>query len=195
MTHTTLVSMFKGMKDIGHINTERISIEKLNPAEYNPRDISDKAREGLSNSITSFGLMQPIVWNKQTGNVVGGHQRLYEIISKGAEETDVIVVDFPLAKEKAANIALNHAGITGHYDDDKLQLLLSDIDVDMMQDLNLEELQFKNPASTSLKEVTDLSDQLKSEFKVEVQCMSEGDQQTLYERLTSEGYECRLLTL
>ena len=115
-------------KNIGHIQTERIEISQLNPAEYNPRDMTDKAREGLSNSIESFGLMQPIIWNKQTGNVVGGHQRLYDIISKGALETDVIIVDFPLAKEKAANIALNHSGISGTYDEDKLQALLSDID-------------------------------------------------------------------
>jgi hypothetical protein len=126
--------------NIGHIKTERITIDKLTPADYNPRDMSDKAREGLSNSINSFGLLQPVIWNKQTGNIVGGHQRLYDLISKGALETDVIVVDFPMAKEKAANIALNHVGISGHYDEDKLQLLLSEISSDDFQALNFEEL-------------------------------------------------------
>ncbi len=128
------------MTSLGHVTTERISIDKLNPAEYNPRDITDRAREGLSNSINSFGLLQPIIWNKRTGNVVGGHQRLYDIISKGALETDVIVVDFPLAKEKAANIALNHTGISGHYTEDKLQALLAEISADTFEALNFEEL-------------------------------------------------------
>ena len=131
--------------NIGHVTTERVSIDKLKPAEYNPRDITDKAREGLSNSIEAFGLLQPIIWNKQTGNVVGGHQRLYNIISKGALETDVIVVDFSLAKEKAANIALNHQGISGHYNNDQLHELLSEIDEDFKYNLNFEELELDLP--------------------------------------------------
>jgi len=128
------------MDDVGHILLHRVAIDKLNPAEYNPREMSDHAREGLSNSINSFGLLQPIVWNKTTGNVVGGHQRLYDIIAKGAQETDVIIVEWPLSKEKAANIALNHAGIAGRYDEGKLQQLLTQIDDSFIADLNFDEL-------------------------------------------------------
>lgn len=141
--------------NIGHIKTERITIDKLVPADYNPRDMTGKAREGLSNSINSFGLLQPVIWNKQTGNIVGGHQRLYDLISKGALETDVIVVDFPLAKEKAANIALNHVGISGHYDEDKLQTLLGEIDESFLEDLNFEELKLEDVDYSLLDDESD----------------------------------------
>jgi len=127
--------------DIGFIKTERVKIDKLKPAEYNPRAITDKAVQGLSNSIDKFGLLQPIIWNKRTGNVVGGHQRLYDIINKGATETDVIVVDFSLEKEKSANIALNHAGISGHYDLEKLDILLKEIDLTDYTDLQFDSLE------------------------------------------------------
>ena len=130
-------------KNLGKIQVESKNVKDLNPAEYNPRRMSEKAREGLSNSINTFGLVQPIIWNKQTGNVVGGHQRLYDLIQKGVEETDVIVVDLPLSKEKALNIALNHHGISGEWDDDKLSDLLEEMLVDgddIFHDLNFDEL-------------------------------------------------------
>lgn len=137
--------------NIGKIKLESISIDKLNPAPYNPRNITDKARQGLSNSLDAFGLLQPIIWNKQTGNVVGGHQRLYDIIQKGATETDVVVVNFSLSKEKAANIALNHSGISGDYENDKLQELLSEIESSDSEGLNFDEL--KIPVWEPLDEV------------------------------------------
>jgi ParB-like chromosome segregation protein Spo0J len=126
--------------NIGHIKTERIPVDKLNPATYNPRTISPKAKKGLANSIERFGLLQPIVWNRRTGNIIGGHQRLVDLIEKGATETDVIPVDFPIEKEKAANIALNHSGISGEYIEDQLQTLLEELDTSTIEDLNLEQL-------------------------------------------------------
>ena len=55
---------------------ERVKISDLNRADYNPRKISGKARSGLAKSLEKFGIMNLIIWNKKTGNVVGGHQRL-----------------------------------------------------------------------------------------------------------------------
>jgi ParB-like chromosome segregation protein Spo0J len=45
-----------------------VDIEKLEPAPYNPRAISDEALDGLSHSIGEFGLVEPIVWNERTGH-------------------------------------------------------------------------------------------------------------------------------
>lgn len=58
---------------------EKIEIEKLNPAKYNPRkDLKpgDAEYEKLKRSIEEFGYVEPIVWNKHTGNMISGHQRL-----------------------------------------------------------------------------------------------------------------------
>ena len=54
---------------------QKVSIEKLNPAAYNPRkDLKpgDAEYEKLKRSICEFGFVEPVVWNKATGNVVGG---------------------------------------------------------------------------------------------------------------------------
>ena len=104
-------------------------INKLIPADYNPRkDLKpgDPEFEKLKRSIHEFGYVDPIIWNKQTGHVIGGHQRLKILQDEGLTEVDCVVVDFDEAKEKALNVALNK--ISGAWDQAKLGLLISDLE-------------------------------------------------------------------
>lgn len=100
----------------------------LLPAEYNPRkDLKpgDPEYEKLKRSIEEFGYVEPVIWNKTTGHVVGGHQRLKVLIDLGITEVDCVIIEMDEAKEKALNIALNK--ISGDWDKDKLALLISDL--------------------------------------------------------------------
>ena len=89
---------------------EKIPVAKLKAAEYNPRRAlkpGDAEYEKLKRSITEFGYVEPVIWNKQTGNVVGGHQRLTVMRDLGITEIDCVVVELDLMREKALNVALN----------------------------------------------------------------------------------------
>ena len=100
----------------------------LLPAEYNPRkDLKpgDAEYEKLKRSLETFGYVEPIIWNKTTGRVVGGHQRLKVLMDMGINEVECVVVEMPEDKEKALNIALNK--ISGDWDKDKLALLIADL--------------------------------------------------------------------
>jgi ParB-like chromosome segregation protein Spo0J len=106
-----------------------IPVSKINPAPYNPRkDLKpgDPEYDMLLKGITEFGLVEPLIWNKRTGTLVGGHQRLKILKSKGVKQVEVSVVDLPLNKEKALNIALNK--ISGEWNEPLLKDLLLDID-------------------------------------------------------------------
>ena len=106
----------------------KMKLSELNPAEYNPRKAlkpGDPAYEKLKASILSFGNVEPIVWNRSTGNVIGGHQRLRVLLDLGVTESEVSVVDLSEVDEKRLNIALNK--ITGEWDDEKLTSLLADL--------------------------------------------------------------------
>lgn len=48
---------------------------------------------------------------------------------------------------------------------------------------------------TDSKGPKDISDQIQQEYKVEVTCVNEAEQEQLYNKLINEGYECRILTL
>lgn len=108
---------------------DKIPVAKLKAAEYNPRRAlkpGDAEYEKLKRSITEFGYVEPVIWNKQTGNVVGGHQRLTVMRDLGITEIDCVVVDLDPMREKALNVALNK--IQGEWDKDKLAALLTEFD-------------------------------------------------------------------
>lgn len=102
---------------------KKMKVDDLDVAKYNPRTISPEALRGLNSSIERFGLVQPIVWNERTGTIVGGHQRLKVLKKLGAEDTEVIVVDFPIDEEIALNITLNNPSIQGTFTEDAIAIL------------------------------------------------------------------------
>ena len=107
---------------------EKKNTADLLPANYNPRkDLKpgDAEYEKLKRSIEQFGYVEPVIWNKTTGRVVGGHQRLKVLMDMGMTEEDCVVVEMDEDKEKALNIALNK--ISGDWDKDKLALLIADL--------------------------------------------------------------------
>ena len=111
-----------------YMNIEKKNVKDLLPADYNPRkDLKpgDPEYEKLKRSIEQFGYVEPVIWNQQTGCVVGGHQRLKVLIDMGITEVDVVVVDMDADKEKALNIALNK--ISGEWDTEKLALVIADL--------------------------------------------------------------------
>ena len=108
---------------------EKIAVENLKAAEYNPRKAlkpGDAEYENLKRSIMEFGYVEPVIWNKQTGNVVGGHQRLTVMRDLGITEIDCVVVDLDPTREKALNVALNK--ISGEWDVPLLTSLLKDLE-------------------------------------------------------------------
>lgn len=107
---------------------QTLPVAKLLPADYNPRkDLKpgDPEYEKLKRSIVEFGYVEPVIWNKTTGHVVGGHQRLKVLIDTGMTEVECVVVEMSEEKEKALNVALNK--INGEWDKDKLALLITDL--------------------------------------------------------------------
>ena len=107
---------------------QTLPVDKLVPADYNPRkDLKpgDPEYEKLKRSLSEFGYVEPVIWNKTTGHVVGGHQRLKVLIDTGVTEVECVLVEMGEEKEKALNVALNK--ISGEWDKDKLSLLIADL--------------------------------------------------------------------
>lgn len=111
---------------------KRIPLDEINPAKYNPRkDLKpgDPEYEKLKKSMETFGYVEPIIWNKRTGNIVGGHQRLKIVMEQGQAKIDCVVVDLDQTQEKALNVALNK--VSGEWDLPKLADLISELDSEL----------------------------------------------------------------
>jgi DNA modification methylase len=108
--------------------TEELLFTRVNPAAYNPRvrlKPSDQEYKDILGSLEEFGQVQGLVWNKRTGNLVAGHQRMWILQDQGRDRAHFTVVDLPLEKEKRLNVILNK--VTGKWDNTKLAELLRDM--------------------------------------------------------------------
>lgn len=128
---------------------EKIKIEDITPADYNPRQISDNEMNKLKNSLEEFGLVDPIVVNLKNNTIISGHQR-FNILQNDSENykelnlirlgdigwvfTDTELKIESVEHEKALNLRLNNS--SGDWDYDKLTLVLEEIKLEGL-DVNL----------------------------------------------------------
>ena len=98
-----------------------------------------------------------------------------------------VAVNLSIGKERELNIRLNRNN--GEWDWDKLA---NEFDLSELIDWGFDAKDlgvFEEPT------LEDLSDTMGSSFEVVVECFDEGEQQSVYERLTAMDMKCRILTL
>ena len=107
--------------DEGIITTKQYHIDELIFAEYNPRQLTKDQYQGLKDSITRFGLVDPVIINKHKERdniIVGGHQRVKVAKDLGYKEVPCVEVNLTPEKERELNIRLIKN--TGEWDWDSL---------------------------------------------------------------------------
>ena len=112
---------------------EKKKINELKPAPYNARKSSEKQEANLKASLEKFGVVEPVIFNKQTGYIVGGHFRVRELKKLGVKEVDCVIVDLNEADEKELNIRLN--ANTGDWD---WEMLANEWDADELEEWGLD---------------------------------------------------------
>lgn len=121
-----------------------VPVSTIKLAEYNPRQISDSAFEGLKESLKKFGMPSPLVINVRSGILVSGHQRLKAATALGWPTVPAVEVDLSPAEEKALNVTLNNRHIAGDFTAglaqvlDDVRLELGD---DFMASLRLDDIE------------------------------------------------------
>lgn len=135
---------------------ERVHRSQLKEAPYNPRVMDEHGHKLLNRSLKRSGLVETIVWNRRTGYVVGGHQRLAELDKlEGSKDyyLDVAVIDVSEKEEREINIKLNNPNMMGEYRLDKLaELFIKDgVDFGATGFSNLDiKLNFDTPTANAI---------------------------------------------
>lgn len=169
----------------------KLSTIKSNP--NNPRIIKDEKFKKLCESIKALPKMmelRPIVVDEN--NIVqGGNMRLKALNELGYKDIPDSWVkqakDFT-EEELKEFIIKDNVGF-GEWDWDDLA---NNWDTDKLQEWGLDIPDFKIEDE---KELKDLSDNIKSEFRIEIICKDETEQELTYNKLIEQNYECRILTL
>lgn len=111
---------------------QTINRADIKNAEYNPRIMDKEAKKRLKKNLKENGLVSAITWNKRTGNIVGGHQRIEQLDALEGNKNyslDVCVVDVDEKDEAKLNVILNNPSIQGEWDLDKLAGLTEEFDL------------------------------------------------------------------
>ena len=117
-----------------------IEINSLNPAEYNPRQITNKQYLDLKSSMEKFGCVDPIIINinpERLNVVVGGHQRLRILRELGAEKVPTVSVNLSEEDERELNVRLNKSG--GDWD---MEILANEFDIVDLKDWGFKDTDF-----------------------------------------------------
>jgi ParB-like chromosome segregation protein Spo0J len=165
-------------------------ITEIKPNPNNPRIIKDNKFKQLVKSIQDFPQMlelRPIVID-ENNIVLGGNMRLKACQEAGLTDVPVVLAKDLTEEQKKEFIVKDNVGY-GEWDWDDLA---NNWDVEQLTEWGLD---IPNFDIADEQEQKDLSNKLKSEFKIEIICKSEEEQEKTYNKLIEENYECRLLTL
>lgn len=119
------------------MNIVKVNINDLKFADYNPRKWSDEAIDNLKKSIQKFGIVDPIIVNKNKDRnniIVGGHFRCKIAKDLEIQEVPVVYVDLDLEKERELNLRLNKN--LGEWDYDAL----ANFDKDLLKDVGWDDV-------------------------------------------------------
>lgn len=109
------------------ITRETWSVDKVLASfnDKNPRTITSRQLESLRAGIKEYGLLLPVVINKRTNRLVGGHQKAKAAQLEGITEIEVNCVDIDEKQETKLMLALNK--IDGKWDYQLLEGALAEL--------------------------------------------------------------------
>ena len=159
--------------------------------EGNPRKIDKEDMARLKQSIEGlpdYFEAHPIVLSDRTGKlvVIDGNQRLEAARQLGWEEIPTALLS-GLTEEKEREIIIRANVNNGEWDMD----LLQEWDKEQLEDWGVS-VEWEEEKQQSQK---DLSDELNFDYKLEITCNDEVEQQSLFNEFQERGIVCRILTL
>ena len=171
---------------------QQITFDKRNYRKH-----SEKNKAIIRKSLQELGAGRSVLIDKD-GALIAGNG-VYEqaqklnipvrvVESDGSELVVVKRTDLATGDEKRKRLAMadNVASDLSEFDDD---LLHEDFSMEELEDWGLES------EEEIVNETKDLSDKIKPEYKLEIDCGNEELQQQLFNEMSERGYTCRVLTL
>lgn len=111
-----------------NLEVKYLPIDSLKPWDNNPKKHNSAA---ISDSVEEFGVMKPILVQKDTHRIIAGHGRLDAFRAAGLAEVPVIEHDIDDARAKAYALIDNQTTISGGWDGTLLELNLQDITLEL----------------------------------------------------------------
>jgi len=174
-----------------------VKADTLKAYANNAKEHPAEQIEQIKKSIEEFGFNDPIaIW--KDNEVIEGHGRLIAALELGLDKVPVISLDgLTDEQRKAYMLAHNKLTMNSGFNLDLLEMELAEIsEVDMSAfGFDIKELE---PAYGDEDfDETDSAPHFnyKEQYGVIVMCTDEADQEKIYNKLTAEGYNCKVVAV
>ena len=170
---------------------ETVKISEIKTDGHNPNKMSKEQLERLKTSIKKWGFIVPIITNKGL-LIADGEQRYTAAKALGMVEVSVIRLPVEDVDRRLLRQVLNK--LRGKHDPE-----LDRAEYERIIEAGKEE-ELKYLVMVSDEKLKNLLSEekgitLAATFEVVLECEDEVHQQAIFNKLTGEGYKCRLLTL
>lgn len=173
-----------------------MQVKDLKQDHRNYRKHNKRNLDLIKKSINEVGLGRSIVIDSENEIVCGNglvsqldkNTPVKVIETDGSELVVVKRTDLNTDDEKRKKLAVmdNSTSDSSEFD---LELLSVDFEMPELKDMGIDIPEIKE------KELKDISDELKEEYEVVVECSDEEEQERIFTQLNEMGLKCRLLTL
>lgn len=174
---------------------DQIRSDPANARLHSPRNL-----EIIKGSLAGFGQQKPIVVDAD-GICLAGNGTLEAARALGWRRIAVVRTTLRGAEARAYSIADNRASDTSEWDEGvlaaHLQALQADESVDhLLTGFNDEQIaRWVDDAAAESDAAAPAEVDVRDSYSVLVTCADEAEQRRVYEKLSSEGLSCRVLTL
>lgn len=166
----------------------QLEVSKLIPYERNPRKIPQQAVDDVKESYRQCGVIDPIEVD-ENNVILSGHTRRLAALELNIKTVDVLrVTGLTEQQKRKYRLLANKTGEKSSWDYELLGWELEDLDFEGY-DFGFEGYDDQqgdgDAAPPSFK--------YEEQYAVTVMCDGEEQQREIYERLTEEGYTCKVV--
>jgi len=172
-----------------------VDIKSLKPWDRNPRK-NQPAIKPVADSIKRFGFGAPILARRADGEIIAGHTRILAAESLGLTRVPVRYLDLDPADAHLLALADNKLNEKAEWDDAEVARILSEYGLEDAALAGWDSAELDKMAADIAGDRTQEpldEDRYRNQYAVNVVCANEQEQQALYERLTAEGLDCRVV--
>lgn len=173
---------------------QKIDIEKLIPYINNAKKHDDSQVTKIASSIREFGFVNPVLIDKDY-NIIAGHGRVLAAKKLGLATVPALYVEgLTDTQRKAYILADNRLGELAEWDMELVGLELAELgDAGFDIDLTGFDLSIDDNSAEEEAPAADTEFNYKEQYGVIVMCKDEAEQEKIYNRLTGEGFECKVV--